>query len=446
LAAVEKRAEKGVSEAVLQAKVQVKREEQEMCERWLKHDKQGGGTSHEDRLYATMMTGCTGGTGSSPSSYKHAAAAAAIEDGRGDIIDSSVLEAFFSDLSGPDSRALMAYIEKKRGDLDNKMREALRPLLRNVGDRPLFAHPVVTVLVQEVKQKKKKKGGEKKDDGDGDASPPHTEQQQEQQLEVALITISRPSEELMDSLREGGVYSVTWLSPDSSSGGGYSPGGDGDGAGGRLATWTHLSTNSGGGGGKMSMWRPMKKKVEDLLLSSSSLLQWEFTPRQKLDLATMLNMEMVTEQPNDDNNNNGNSMLKVKLFDYSGMLVHVGPKYPDPNCPGHFMQWLFLTDTSLLGVDDNDEGNGWMLAVKLQGPDDAIDWLGDGNNSSGMMRGVLKDLVLGGVDEENKLRRAYGDQLSGVVVSRLGKEGGRGWMDRMEVMRGKAAALVESKN
>lgn len=151
------------------------------------------------------------------------------------------------------------------------------------------------------------------------------------------------------------------------------------------------------------------------------------------------------------------------VFDFTGVVIKAGPVYQAPDYSA-FYQWIFLADsttavaaakssvldasggngadvpaaaaapacTTIEGSKDKGEGDTpqpavnapaaaandmqepWLLAVKLQGPEQAINWLSETEDSGAVVS--FRDLELGGADETSRLWQAVGGMHTAVSV------------------------------
>jgi hypothetical protein len=105
-------------------------------------------------------------------------------------------------------------------------------------------------------------------------------------------------------------------------------------------------------------------------------------------------------------------------FDFAGVVVGAGPRYQAPDFTT--FQWVFMADHTCGGAADGQavvEGQGgggavpWLLAVKLQGPLEAVDWVDDAADAGAVF--FLSDLDATGSDDARCLWQAAGGQHSG---------------------------------
>jgi hypothetical protein len=118
---------------------------------------------------------------------------------------------------------------------------------------------------------------------------------------------------------------------------------------------------------------------------------------------------------------------RAAVFDFAGVLLGAGQVYRAADY-SHF-QWVFLGDHTC-GAPGEGEGEGegeaawdpaapWLLAVRLQGGQEAVDWV-DPQADAGRAF-CLRDLELRGADDARRLWQAEGGQCS--AVARGGRRG-----------------------
>jgi hypothetical protein len=117
-----------------------------------------------------------------------------------------------------------------------------------------------------------------------------------------------------------------------------------------------------------------------------------------------------------------NSSCDQNVFDFTGILIRAGPIHHQPmNRLYPHYQWAFLADpdcesNNAMATSGDDHGcwRPWMLAVRLQGTLDAVDWF---ESSDACAWVTLKDLECMARDDTFKAWQALGGQHSVVKVA-----------------------------
>jgi hypothetical protein len=122
-----------------------------------------------------------------------------------------------------------------------------------------------------------------------------------------------------------------------------------------------------------------------------------------------------------------NSSCDQNVFDFTGILIRAGPIHHQPiNRLYPHYQWAFLADPQCESNNEHGE-RPWMLAVRLQGTIDAIDWfepsVASPSNHLSEFWVTLKDLECMARDDTYRAWQAVGSQHSVVKVAVI-KEGG----------------------
>lgn len=129
-----------------------------------------------------------------------------------------------------------------------------------------------------------------------------------------------------------------------------------------------------------------------------------------------------------------NSSCDQNVFDFTGLLVRAGPIHHQPmNRLYPHYQWVFFADPLLqshlnqqsnLSCEQERQGRPWMLAVRLQGTRDAVDWfdLDPAITPSEHVWVTLQDLEYVARDDTARAWRAIGGQHSVVKIVTKGPQ------------------------
>lgn len=375
-AKIERHLAQDVETAQITATNEVMAAEQHRCRDWLANGK-ADGMKQVDRWYAEMMT-C------------------------GDTED------FMASLNPRDRLLLQKYTENRQVDLYAEIQRATKAAL--AADTPTAPVPssteMATFLVGEVVHASA-----------GSASKALLSNRRRPTL--ALLTVWRPAEDLAH-VREGEVYAISGLEPKR-----------------RAASTTRPVTLPPPlfpdallrlDAGPRCHWRRVAGCVVDL----PRCLVAHAMPRAVADIADMPAIASAAAE--------GGQQSAV--FDASGLILRSGPRHSDvsDDLYPHF-QWVFLIDrsssmkrnTTRSGSatsvpDDIADGEDWVLAVRLQGAADAVNWVG--REDEGCVVSI-SDLEFVGRDDPSKVWRAAGGKHSS--LTKLRGEG---------LSRGEAAALM----
>lgn len=269
-------------------------------------------------------------------------------------------------------------------------------------------------------------------------------------LPLLDFRIWRPSEDLL-TVKEGEVHAVMGLEPPRELG--RCPG--------RLhATALQLEA------GRNSTWRRIARSVNEV----PAVLRAHSMPRREIALSDMPAFAGEALAVS--------AMPQAAVFDFTGVVLKAGPLYQNADYTACF-QWIFLADSTAIfprADDDSDGKNGgagkavggeapqhvpsaeesaWLLAVKLEGTEQAVSWLIDGDDSGAVV--TLKDLELMGKDAEHRVWQAVGGMHTATVAARPGAAPRRGcaeadaplhaWVEEnaaeIEALKARAAMLMQ---
>ena len=372
-ATAEQRLHAELTQARTAAAAQVQSAEVRRCKEWLTVGKRGGGgegagMSQVDRWYAAMVAG----------------------DGSDEFLQS---------LNASDRAVLERYALARRGELEVETQRATEAALAADVPGALAAGSTeaAMVLVGEMTHEGTAAGREV---SSGQRHPAH-----------ALVTIWRPSEDVA-AMKEGEIYAVTGLEPSASNNNNNS----------YRSTTTNTTTADFGvllpdaalqlEAGPRCHWRKLASSVADLY---STPLTGHAMPRA-VPVLTELGAIASAES------------RRGAVFDFTGVLLKAGPLYPQlGNALYPQYQWVFLADASVESTAGGGGGgavhsSSWLLAVRLQGHQDALTWMDAANEGCVVS---LSDLELLGRDEAPRMWRAAGGKHSAVaVISNSGGGGG----------------------
>jgi len=120
------------------------------------------------------------------------------------------------------------------------------------------------------------------------------------------------------------------------------------------------------------------------------------------------------------------------VFDFTGIVIKAGPVYLASDYTVHY-QWVFFADRTITSSkrsssrsssavlaehDDGPDGidpEPWLLAVKLQGPEQAVEWFHAEEDSSMDVLVTVRDIELVGQDGEQRVWQAMGGMYSAIV-------------------------------
>ncbi|KAK9824814.1 hypothetical protein WJX81_000970 [Elliptochloris bilobata] len=179
---------------------------------------------------------------------------------------------------------------------------------------------------------------------------------------TAVVSLWRPGEDA-GALREGGVYVVVGLQPRSSKRRG-------------------LQLNAL----REAIWQPANDLGDSLV--------YAFRPRRALRLPGLADLPRGAD------------------FDFKGVLLAASVLIEHG---WKRSQWLFLADESV------EAPNAWLLAVQLEGPPEAVDWVDPLADVSAVVS--LRDLRASNADAANGLWRAEGDETCCVTPACQGPAG-----------------------
>lgn len=355
-AAAERRLHEEITQATSTAAADVQAAEQRRCKEWLERGKPGGMTQ-VDRWYATMVTGDA--------------------------------DEFIRSLNQGDRDTLERYTAARRSELDAETHRAAKAALAADVPAALGAgsKEAALLLVGEIAHEGTRAGR----DVAHAQRPPAT----------ALVTVWRPSDDLA-GMKEGEVYAVAGLEPNRDNRG------QGGGGGGAPAPVLLPDAVLQLEAGPRCQWRKIATSIAEL----PKTLAGHAMPRAVPTLAGLGAVASAAATCLDGH--------RAAAFDFNGIVLKVGPVYQNiENIQYPQYQWIFLADHSL-GQDEASAMQGWLLAVRLQGPQDAVSWLDPGDEGTTV---VLHDLELLGRDDGPRMWRAAGGKHSAVVVVHGGSVG-----------------------
>ena len=308
---------------------------------------------------------------------------------------------FIRSLNSQDRTMLERYTSTRRAELDAETQRAAKSAL--AADMPAAlgagSTEAALLLIGEIAHEGTKAG---KDVENNRRSPA-----------TALVTVWRPAEEL-NAFKEGEVYAVTGLEPNR----GVQP------------NKSSLSVNA-----------PVLLPDAVLQLEAGPRCQWRKVATSFAELPkTLAGYAMPRAVPTLSGLGaiasaaaTSQDATRAAAFDFTGLVLKVGPVYQNLNNAQYPQyQWIFLADASL---GQNDAAQGWLLAVRLQGPQDAVSWLDPGDEGNVV---ILHDLELVGRDDGPRMWRGAGGKHSAVAMVNCSSGSGQGNLSGSGRMRAKA--------
>jgi hypothetical protein len=225
------------------------------------------------------------------------------------------------------------------------------------------------------------------------------------------VTVWRPPDDFLKSIKEGEVFAVMGLEPNTNS-----------------ALQQHVQQQQQQQllllpDSMLQLDAPFRschwRKVASSIAQLPRQLAGQAMPRGEVTIAAMGTVAAAAESEGHQS----------AIFDFTGVVLNVGPMYQNLNNAAYsHYQWIFFADASLQieagGAEEDDDSvnNQWLLAVQLLGPQDAVSWLEPGDVGSVVS---LHDLELSGRDDGSRMWRAAGGKHSAVVVHSNFAGGGR---------------------